>query len=116
MTDGYLSKGDPMNRARMFGILLIACLVISLPATAMARVKIKEIVYNSPGSDTGSNKSLNAEWVQLHNTASHSVKLTGWRVRDAAGHVYKFGTFRLGAGGNAAALARRHGPPVAQRV
>ena len=27
---------------------------------------------------------------------SHSV--SGWTVRDAAGHVYKFGTLRLGAG------------------
>ena len=24
--------------------------------------------------------------------------ITGWTVRDAAGHVYKFGTLRLGAG------------------
>src|SRR5438067_1176440 len=87
-----------MNRARIFATLLIACLVLSLPATAMARVKINEIFYNSPGSDTGSNTSLNAEWIELHNTASHYVKLTAWKVRDAAGHVYKFGTYKLGAG------------------
>ena len=30
-------------------------------------VVIHEIFYNSPGSDRGSNTSLNAEWVQLHN-------------------------------------------------
>ena len=27
---------------------------------------------------------------------THSI--SGWTVRDAAGHVYKFGTLRLGAG------------------
>jgi hypothetical protein len=30
------------------------------------------------------------------NHVSHSV--SGWTARDAAGHVYKFGTLRLGAG------------------
>src|SRR5438874_127041 len=87
-----------MNRARIVAIAIIACLVLSIPATALAKLKIKEIFYNSPGADTGSNTSLNAEWVQLHNTASHAVRLAGWKVRDAAGHVYRFGTFKLGAG------------------
>ena len=30
-------------------------------------VVISEIFYNSPGSDRGSNQSLNAEWVKLRN-------------------------------------------------
>ncbi len=75
-------------------------LVAVQPASAAGGVRIKEIFYNSPGSDTGSNTSLNAEWIQLHNSASHAIKLTGWTVRDAAGHVYKFGKFTIFAGGS----------------
>jgi Lamin Tail Domain len=62
-------------------------------------VVIHEIFYNSPGSDNGSNRSLNGEWVQLHNRTSRRITLTGWRLRDLAGHVYKFGTYRIKAGG-----------------
>src|SRR5215217_9128117 len=50
--------------------LLIACLVaatsilIATPAQAApATVYIYKVYYNSPGSDTGSNSSLNAEYV-----------------------------------------------------
>jgi hypothetical protein len=56
------------------------------------------VYYNSPGSDTGSNTSLNAEYVVIRNGDSVSHAVSGWTVRDAAGHVYKFGTLRLGAG------------------
>jgi Lamin Tail Domain len=60
---------------------------------------IHEIFYNSPGPDRGSNASLNAEWVQLHNNSGHPVTLTHWTLRDRAGHVYTFGTYRLKAHG-----------------
>jgi hypothetical protein len=62
-------------------------------------VVINKIYYNSPGADRGSNASLNAEWVQLHNTMGHRVTLTHWRLRDRAGHIYRFGTYRLKAHG-----------------
>lgn len=58
---------------------------------------IHEIFYNSPGRDTGSNASLNAEWVQLFNRSGHRVTLTRWTLRDAVGHVYPFGTYSLRA-------------------
>ncbi|HEY7143934.1 MAG TPA: lamin tail domain-containing protein [Streptosporangiaceae bacterium] len=64
---------------------------------ARPRVAIWEIYYNSPGSDTGSNASLNHEWVQLHNTTSKSVTMTRWTLRDTAGHVFTFGSFTLKA-------------------
>jgi hypothetical protein len=66
---------------------------------ATSPVVIHEIYYNSPGKDTGSNASLNAEWVQLHNRTGHAVTVTGWTLRDKAGHVYRFGTYRIRAGG-----------------
>lgn len=84
----------------------IAGLLITSSATAQAstpavatghRVQIHEIYYNSPGPDNGSNASLNAEWVQLYNTSSLRIRLTDWTLRDAAGHVFKFATYTLGA-------------------
>jgi hypothetical protein len=59
-------------------------------------VTIHEIFYNSPGPDHGSNDSLDAEFVDLHNASASPVTLTRWTLRDAANHVYTFGTYRLG--------------------
>lgn len=54
--------------------LLVACLVAAasiltaLPAQAApATVYIYKVYYNSPGSDRGSNTSLNAEYVVIRN-------------------------------------------------
>jgi Lamin Tail Domain len=78
-----------------------AALASAAPAarTASSPIHIHEIYYNSPGKDTGTNASLNAEWVQLHNSSAHRVTLTHWTLRDRAGHLYKFGTYRLKAHG-----------------
>ena len=85
--------------------LIVACLIaaasilIATPAQAApATVYIYKVYYNSPGSDSGSNTSLNAEYVVIRNGDDVSHSVSGWTVRDAAGHVYKFGTLRLGAG------------------
>ena len=66
------------------------------PAIARSPVTIHEIYYNSPGPDRGSNASLDAEWVDLHNSSASAVTLSRWTLRDTAGHVYTFGTYRLG--------------------
>jgi len=89
-------------RKLILSLITIAGLAVPLLAAAPAQaasspVVIREIFYNSPGSDTGSNASLNAEWVQLHNIASHAVTMTNWTLRDKAGHVYTFGTYRIPA-------------------
>jgi hypothetical protein len=57
-----------------------------------------KIYFDSPGADTGTNKSLNAEYVVIKNTWTTRKTLTGWTLRDASKHVYKFPTFRFGAG------------------
>ena len=73
-------------------------LLPSTPAFATGhRIQINEIYYNSPGTDTGSNSSLNAEWVRLYNTSSSKITLTNWTLRDTAGHIFKFGTYTIGA-------------------
>jgi hypothetical protein len=85
--------------------LLIACLVaassllVAAPAQAApATVYIYKVYFDSPGSDRGSNSSLNAEYVVIRNGDNVSHSVSGWTVRDKAGHVYKFGSLRLGAG------------------
>ncbi|MFL6047515.1 MAG: lamin tail domain-containing protein [Propionibacteriaceae bacterium] len=60
---------------------------------------IYKVYFDSPGSDTGSNSSLNAEYVVIRNGDNLSHSVSGWTVRDAAGHCYTFPDgFRLGAG------------------
>lgn len=71
---------------------------IDQSASAAAAVRTTRVQYDSPGSDTGSNSSLNAEWVRITNKSATVRALTGWRLRDAAGHVYTFPTFKLRPG------------------
>ncbi len=85
-----------MRRLVVLGVCLLVALGLAAPsASAAGRVKIERIYYNSPGADYGSNQSLNAEWVKICNHKDHRVRLRGWTLRDAAGHVYRFGRFRL---------------------
>jgi hypothetical protein len=67
-----------------------AGVVFAAPAQAAGGVIIYRAYYNSPGSDTGSNASLNAEYILLKNTATTPKWLNGWTLRDKANHVYKF--------------------------
>lgn len=75
-----------------------ALTLLALPAEAASPVVITRVYVNSPGSDNGSNSSLNAEYVQIKNTASTAKSLSGWTVRDESNHVYTFGTFTLKPG------------------
>jgi hypothetical protein len=77
---------------------LCGAVLLSLAPVAAGAIKIDRIYFDSPGSDTGSNSSLNAEWIRLKNIGDKGRSLQGWKVRDRAGHVYRFGPYRLGAG------------------
>lgn len=72
--------------------------VFTAPAEAASPVRISGVQYDSPGSDRGGNLSLNAEWVRVTNYSSSAKTLAGWTLRDRSNHVYRFGTYRLGAG------------------
>jgi len=88
-------------RAMLAVVLSAAALLLPVASAAQAAtssVRFGLIYYNSPGSDTGSNASLNAEFARIKNTGSTSRNLTGWTLRDNANHVYTFGSFRLAAG------------------
>ncbi|MGP4004699.1 lamin tail domain-containing protein [Streptomyces sp. 8N706] len=56
------------------------------------------IQYNSPGSDDRSNRSLNAEWVNIHNNTGSSIQLRGYVLKDDTGYRYTFPSYRIGAG------------------
>jgi hypothetical protein len=80
--------------------VLAGSAAVAAPAMAStSAIPIHEIYYNSPGPDTGSNSSLNHEWVQLHNTSASRINLTGWTLRDKQGHIYTFGTYTIKAHG-----------------
>jgi hypothetical protein len=85
-----------LKRVLVSGVVS-ALLLLGLTPASGAAIRIVKIYFDSPGSDTGSNSSLNAEWIRLKNTGSRGKYLTGWTIRDASGHVYVFGTYRLGA-------------------
>ncbi|MFF0561831.1 lamin tail domain-containing protein [Streptomyces sp. NPDC004266] len=79
----------------------MVCLV-ALPASVhdddrhrTPKVEISAVQADSPGRDTRSNRSLNAEWVEIANTGRHSVDLDGWTLKDEDGHRHKFNDFRL---------------------
>jgi hypothetical protein len=61
-------------------------------------VKIVQIYFDSPGPDTGSNASRNAEWVKVENVTRSRRTITGWTVHDASTHGYTFPTTVLAAG------------------
>ncbi|HEY7273864.1 MAG TPA: lamin tail domain-containing protein [Actinoplanes sp.] len=91
------------RKAGLFAALVAvvgATLGVAGPAQAATpAVQITKVYYNSPGSDTGSNTSLNAEWVRLTNTRTYTINLKGWTLRDKASHVYTFTSdYSLGAG------------------
>jgi glucose/arabinose dehydrogenase len=60
-------------------------------------VRIAAIRYDAPGVDRRTARSLNGEWVRLRNLGSRAVALTGWTIRDADRHAYRFRRYVLGA-------------------
>jgi lamin tail-like protein len=76
--------------------VLSVCFASSVQAASP--IQIRKIYFNSPGTDTRTITSLNAEYVVLRNVSSTNRSLYGWTVRDAASHIYRFGSYTLRAG------------------
>ncbi|NUT37249.1 MAG: lamin tail domain-containing protein [Hamadaea sp.] len=69
----------------------LAALLLPSPASAAGSALVFRKAYvNSPGPDTRTNASLNAEYIVIRNIGARSRNLRGWTVRDKAGHVYAF--------------------------
>jgi hypothetical protein len=92
-----------MHRA-ITALTLVVPLVAAAPTPATAAtttIQFSGAVYDSPGADTRSATSLNAEWIRLTNRSRTTIDLRGWTIRDAAGKTYRFATtYRLAANRN----------------
>ncbi|MFD6435110.1 lamin tail domain-containing protein [Streptomyces venezuelae] len=82
--------------------LSVSLLAASPASAATARhqggLHLGTIQYDSPGRDSRSNSSLNAEWVNIHNSGRSSVQLKGYKLKDDTGYTYTFGSYKIGAG------------------
>jgi Lamin Tail Domain len=82
----------------MAAVVTALSLPTATPAEAASVIRIVKIQYDSPGTDTGTNLSLNSEYVVVKNTSTTTRVLTGWTLRDLNGFVYTFPSTHLGAG------------------
>ena len=75
-------------------------LTAAVPANAAPRrqsIKILSVQYDSPGNDNGSNRSLNAEWVEIENAGRTRVDLEGWTLSNGD-REFEFPEFTLRPG------------------
>ncbi len=86
--------------ARVLFIVASLLLGMTLGQTAQSQVIFSEIMYNPNGTDVDAG-SFNKEWVELYNTGTTSVDLSGWIFEDSQdmtpANPIPNGTF-LGAG------------------
>jgi hypothetical protein len=87
----------------------------SAGAVPPACLHIYRIYYNSPGSDTGTNASLNAEFVSLHNACTTSRVMTSWKLKDAANHTFVFGAYTIRGGQYVRIHTGKGGPTATDR-
>ncbi len=81
-------------------VALAGTLAVSGPASAATpSLRFHGAQYDSPGKDTRSNTSLNAEWVSLVNSGRTAVNLNGYTIRDASNHVHTLGSTTIAGGG-----------------
>ena len=80
-------------------VALAGSLTIGGPASAATpSLRFHGAQYDSPGKDTRSNASLNAEWISLVNTGKKAVNLKGWQIVDKS-KTYTFGSTTIAAKG-----------------
>lgn len=72
---------------------------LASPAETAPAVKFTGVQYDSPGTDTGTNYSVNKEWFRVKNTTRRAKLLAGWKVKDDTGFTFVFPSgYKLGAG------------------
>jgi hypothetical protein len=64
---------------------------LALPADAatVPQMQFTYIAYDSPGKDTRTNASLDAEYVRITNNGAAN-NLKNWTLKDATGHTFTF--------------------------
>jgi hypothetical protein len=83
-TLGVSTLGVPVLGAPVFGAPAHAV------TTPVPRLDIAQ--YDSPGADTRTADSLNAEWISLVNDSASPVAVNRWTVREQGGRSYTFGS------------------------
>jgi len=88
------------SRALLVSSVAVTAVLLAGVSTAEAApsVRFTRVYVNSPGTDDGSNTSLNAEWVRIANFSSTNRTMTGWTIKDNNGYRFTFPTFVLKAG------------------
>jgi hypothetical protein len=94
-----------MIRPIAFAAISVFALGLAVPADASpvrdparGSVHIDFVRYDPAGTDTGTNAHINKEIVIIKNGTGKARSLTGWTLRDTAGHVYPFPSTRLRPG------------------
>ncbi|MFD6275726.1 lamin tail domain-containing protein [Streptomyces sp. NPDC060209] len=80
---------------------LAGSLLATAPASAASHqggLHLGKIQYDSPGKDTRTNTSLNAEYVDIHNNGKSKLQLKGYKLKDNTGYTYTFPSFTVAAG------------------
>lgn len=85
-----------MPRNRIFVALLAACAVGIAPAGSEAlhaAVIISEVMYNPAGDDfsTTPGSQFNREWIELYNSGSTTIDVSGWQLGEAFSGVFTSG-------------------------
>ena len=89
----------------MRSTLGFVALATLLAVPAQAQVMITEVQPNPNGSD-------NAEWIEIHNTGSAAVDVSGWRINDFGPSVPREYVFPMAtslAAGQVIIIARQAG-------
>ncbi len=68
------------------------------PASGGGAIQFTRIQYDPPGTDSGSNSSLNNEYFKITNKTKKAVSINGWTVRDGKGITYKFPNITINVG------------------
>lgn len=90
-------KGTRVGKRSLAVIAVLA--LLGFDDGASAAIRMKRIYFNPPGADTGSNRSLNKEYVVIKNTGSKKRSLDGWKLLDkGADHRYRFPDIILAPG------------------
>ena len=61
---------------------LLGLLTLGVPSISRAQVVINEVLSNEPGGSTS------LEWVELYNSDSATVSLSGWKFAEGADTTY----------------------------
>ena len=83
-------------------LLLAGLLGVSMSSANAApvagKVQFNYIKFDSPGTDSGTNASLNGEYVRFINGTKATVDTTGWTLSDKSGHKLVLGKMILAPG------------------